>query len=513
MVLEIESSYFIPDRVCLSSTGFEVKERSFWDWLSKYMFFWNRDVDYEQENEKALKCFKKMLSDSLGSMRFESICSELDVDFDQMINNHEPLTTNLCERTKVLIEDVTAKDVEDFLNDDRSLEKLPKHLKKSLFDKKFLKDLTKQEFLEIFKILQKPLSDVFKLKRIAKKIRGEPSREPAFYLYDQTLSVKERLQLCEGNEDLNKIGFYEKLSKGITYKEMEVGTVVRAYNDDDGNAQFFRVAAKVVTGRGHVSFVLVPATNDTNLEAIRVYRGSVFHIAGLDTFSYYVTNFEKNFGKEGFLSAQIYEKFIKRNFKDLRVEMGHSLGGCFAEHKAVREMEDFDEIYLFNCPGIPKEEIDRFNKKANETGKRIKLYVIRTTDDFVDKVGEFHLGYKAPKNVDVEFYEFIPKHSNMIDKHCIAFFDEGKDDFIKNTNFTRDEIDEMFFNLKRSSIVERVRGLFGGYFLSQIFYWMREVSRKLIPSRAEIEKGLHIEDFSNNFWSKRHISEIEALRG
>jgi hypothetical protein len=512
--MDIASSLF-SSRIVLAKSShyepvFKVASNSFWDHVWDYTCSWIKQDNYTELNRKTLEALRRQLNKKCGKKRKKKVCDLANVDLDQMISDGSDLTTRDVEKILVSLKDVSVGDMQDAIVDTQEgvgyTNLFEESLREVLLDTKSVEDLDSKNFAKLYNSMQKPLSaSRLSLAKIKGPITGKPTKELACYVHDYFLSVKERLQLCELNKKSSEMAFYERLCKAISYKEMKVGTLVQAHNDEFGKAQFYRVAAKVVTGQGHVSFILKGATNDSTLSQIRVFRGSIFRPAGLDTSSSFVTDFEPDIGFSAFKSGEKYEKALDILLPTTnQIEMGHSLGGLIVEYRAAYHPE-MKKAILFNAPGVPKTIVDKFNKQREESEEPFELVVVRVSKDVVDKAGPYSLGYQAPDNVNVELLKFKQKRAQCdggeVANHNQVLFDFDNDCFELH-KYDRKVHDKKFNNLTRSNL-EKVRHYVGGYFLSPVFSMVKEVTRTIFASRAKV--GLEVESFDKGRWHVEHI--------
>ncbi len=453
---------------------------------------------YLEENKKTTSFFKAYLISQIGSKRLARISQKMNLDFDKKIKNKSPLTSRDIIKIRLAIQDVNIADIQDLLDQAKAkepIEGLNLELYKKLQKADTVEDLDQITFDHLYKFLGSFLSTKVTYKKISEEISGKPTQVLARFVYDYVLSIMERLQLCEDNGQYSRKGFYEKLAKVIANRLMTVGTVIKAYNSLTGKPNYYRVAARLVTAKGCISYVFIPATKDmTDLEKIRVFRGSGLKVADIDTLSYYITDLEKDLGKSAFLSQEKYEEEIQK-LGFVHTEIGYSLGGCIAQYRAAYH-PTVNKVYLFNAPGIPKHVLDKFNERTDP----FKIHVRRTTQDIVDKSGCYHLGYQAPDNVIIHYSRFIKQVKSKIHPHSIVFARFKGKMAVCTGDITKD------FNNYERSYVEKTRIILGTFLLAPIFRLIRLVVRAIFSSNAQRMQGLYIEHFKNNKWQYKFIN-------
>jgi hypothetical protein len=497
-------------------SSFSVVENNWLDKLWGEVRSLVQPESFTEENRKTVSYFKRHLLTRVGKSRLQRICRQANVDLDCLEKDGKALTTRDIEKIVVLLKDVTLDDIQDLISsakeDEDHIRFLPKDVQDALKSANRFEDLPASALVKLYNISGKPFLDEFNLSRICDPISGKPTVGLACYIHDHFLSVRERLQLCEDNGKRSEMAFLENLTKAISYKDMDVGTLIPAYKDEDGVQQFYRVSAALFTGKGHISYILRGATTDSKLESVRIHRGSVFRSSGFDTMSSFVTDFERDIGREAFESAEPYEALIRQLFPHVETEIGHSLGACVIQYRAACH-EYIKKVHLFNSPGVPVSIVDKFNALRAGLDDHFELNVIRCSQDIVDKAGEVSLGYKAPDSVDVNLVKFKQIGNDAkLANHNVIFYDKSEDS--KNFKYHKYEgenkLNRKFNNLERSNI-ESVRHYVGGLVLAPLFKIARAMSRSLWSnSRINKSEGFHVENFSDGRWSVRHIQPNEV---
>jgi len=363
MKLTLTEHPFINDRLVFDQNTLLRVANSFWNFILS--LFYVAPKNYTDQNKRTIKCFKKYLIDRIGKNRLDRVLSKMSIDLDRLEKKGYYLSSKVVAKILVGFKDVNILDIQEAIDIVHSDKTAFSHLDPAILKKlkrvKRPEQLDLETFDKVYRALATPIENIT-TKPIEGKISGKPTKFLARIIYDYYLSVKERLQLCETNHLLRLEGFYEKLSKVLVNRVMDVGVIIRAPNDQNNKPRYFRVAARLVTANGNISYVLIPATNDTKgLEKIRVTRGSGLKLANVDMLSYYVTDTERDIGKSPFESGKKYEKYFSRLGK-ISTEMGHSAGGAITQHRAALYRK-IKKVYLYNSPGVSKRVIKKFNKR------------------------------------------------------------------------------------------------------------------------------------------------------
>ncbi len=325
--MQLSLSRFFSDRVVFDGS-LPLKLRitnSFWDWCKRMISWIYSPASYTETNRKTVQCFKKYLVDTLGAERLQKISSRYSVDFDRMEKRGSPLLSRHVAQMVIGSRNMGVEDISNFRN------------------------LNALELDQAIQKAQDPFRGIWKVEDIKERISGKATEWLGRVFYDPFLADRERLQLCrehpaiEGFED-----FLNHMVAKVIKREMDVGTLVPAQNQTNGTKQYYVVRGKVVTGEGMVSYILDPATQDTNLPSIRLFRGTGPRNGEIDGISSLITDFESDLGRSAYESGIPYERYIENK---PTIEAGHSLGGNLVQWRAAH-MTHVKELYSFSSPGI-----------------------------------------------------------------------------------------------------------------------------------------------------------------
>ncbi|MBN2479366.1 MAG: hypothetical protein JXA94_03980 [Parachlamydiales bacterium] len=452
---------------------------------------------YTKANRKAIDIFKHFLIQRVGKQRLDRISDKMKVNLDYLQNNSWPLRSRDVVKLLDAFKDLNVSEIQEFIDKVKSDE-----IKDPILDKKILNKIKRvKKFDELdsktceilVEYLSNPMKDLF---NYTPKRPDFVTRFLAMFVFDFPLLLHEKVFLCSENELLSKEGFYESLCKRFARLEMNVGSIIPAYKDSGG---YYRIAAKLITGDGLVSYTLLALTKDMKLPALRLFKGTGMEFSSIDFLSYLITNFEKDLGKRAFKSGLKYEKFLKPLGR-VKTELGHSLGGTIVEYRSAH-FDHIENVYLFNAPGVPYYVIDRFNKKYEK--KPFNIFIRKSQGDFIENAGPYHLGYQAPEAVNINFIKFVKQEDDGEIIHNTTFLDPIK----KMYAITGGDLDYELNNYKRS-LLEPFRMIFGGFLLSPFIRFLRYIKRVSFNSRADQEQGLYIEDMNNKKTYKiRHIKK------
>lgn len=268
---------------------------------------------------------------------------------------------------------------------------------------------------------------------------AQPSECGACYFFDPLLADRERLEIVEENAHDSFGTFIHNFVVRIIGREMDIGMLIPAPMRPDPTAdkaeqkcpQFYRVSAKVISGEGMVAYLLMPATSDANLLAsqsddpafdpevddgsgrlrpILFFRGTSTRPSAIDAASTMITDMERDLGRTAYESGKPHLAKLEKWFGKIPIAAGHSLGSTTLQYFLV-ENGAIREAYLFNGPGLPEGEVEKFNARMEgEEAKSLKLIIRQANTDIFATVGSVHLGFDAPSKVEVNYRKIYPKN-------------------------------------------------------------------------------------------------------
>jgi len=443
---------------------------SFWDWIQRIISWIYSPSAYSEENRRTVSCFKKYLTDVLGESRLQRICSRYSVKLEE---NGSPLLSRDVAKIVIGAQCVSVADIDD----------LPSYSSVQLAKK--------------VEELRDPFLGQLQVKEIIKPISGRPTDWLSCYFYDPFLADRERLQICKENPRDNQETFVHNLSARVIKREMDVGTLIPAPNHPSGKPQFYYVSAKLVTGEGMVSYILHPATSDTNLEPLRLFRGTSARSGEIDAISTVITDFERHLGKEAFESGEQYEAILQEKGMQPAVEIGHSLGSTIVQYRLAHK-DHIQKAYLFCGPGLPMREVRKFNEK----NLPIQLFIRHSHRDILSNLGDAHLGFRASPNTHVEFWKYHPPRKKMHQSPHVAVWGREKIPFGIEGGLSGEHRDAALYYEKFKR--ERLRTVLGPI-IAAALRGIRTVVRTCFNTRTNTEMGLKTGQFKNGLWQVEHF--------
>jgi len=492
--MQLDTSRFLNDRFVFDDSQV-VKFRvanSLWDWCKRIIcWIWSLS-SYSEENIRAISCFKKYLVDTLGKERLQRICSRYTMDLDAMEKKGSPLLSR--DMAKIV---VGAKNV--------SVEDINEHILRNQADPRFMGknsfiQLDAATLSEVQSLLAKRFDDLWTVSPILSPMSGRPTEWFSRIFFDPFLADRERLQLMEEHPTDSYETFVHNMTARVIKREMNVGTLVPAPTHPDGRKQFYYVSAKIVTGKGMVSYILHPATADTNLEAIRLFRGTSPRNSDVDAISTMITDLEKDLGRSAYESGAPYEPIIQQKLGLPPLEGGHSMGSTLVQYR-LANMDHIRKAFLYCGPGLPEKEVDKFNAK----NPAVHLVIRTTSKDLWNTMGDAHLGYQAPENVHVDFRKYYPPFKPHGDNPHVTVWGKEKYYYGIEGGMASEFRDIELHSKLRPK--ELIRSLLGPL-IAKILKLFRSFIRTLFSSRVEIERGAKIGTMQAGRWQVDHFRTI-----
>lgn len=475
--MQLNTSRFFSDRLIFDETSpskFRVVE-GFWGWFQRIVSWIYSPRQYSEENRRTVACFHRYLTQTLGENRLKRISLRYGLDWESM--KESPLLSRDVAKIFIGAKCVGVEDINELGLGDFS-------------------QLSAQTLQEEIGRLSSPFDEMWRVDRIAKKISGGPSQWLARVFYDPLLLDREKLELMGTHPQNSFENFMHSMVARVIKRELHVGDLVNAPNHPDGRAQFYYVSGQLVTGKGMVSYIFHPAGNDTNLEPMRLFRGTSLRNSELDALSTVVTDLEPNLGMSAYRSGALFEPLIREILGEVRIEGGHSMGSTVVQHRLV-EMDHIREAHLYSGPGVKEEELREFNRK----NPKVRLVIRAASNDVLHQLGQMHLGYQAPSNVHVDFVRYRPTRAVGGTHPHVAMWAQEPAYFAREE--VSSEIRDHHLSYK-GNLKEYCRSFFGP-FVSAIVACVRDIIRFLFTCRIHAENGLKIGRMEGDRWRVDHF--------
>ncbi len=471
--MEVDTG-FLSDRLIFNDSlesKFQIAN-SFWDWVQRIIAWIWSPASYSDENRRTIACFQHYLIDTLGAERLQRISSRYDIDLAEMYTKGYPLLSRdvakiVIGSKNISVEDISEKAQTNFL------------------------DLDAKAIEAVYRELSSQFDPLWQVAEITDRITGRPTEYLARLFYDPFLADRERQQIVKEHSNNTFIDFVHNMVARVIKRDMDVGMLVPAPNQ-----QFYYVSAKIVTEEGMVSYILHPASKDSTLEPIRLFRGTAARNSELAAIPSVMTDLESNVGMSAHLSGNPFEKVIQERLGAPVVEAGHSMGATIVQHRLV-DMDHIKTAYLFCGPGVTEEELERFNRK----NPHVHLFIRVASNDPWHRLGEVHLGYRPPSNVNVDFVQFRPSYPHDHDPH-VTIWPIMPQHFEPEAEISPEARDEALYH--KNSLWERCRSLIGPV-VAKILGWIRDFFHFLFSCRIASEAGLKIGQMQGQRWRVDHF--------
>lgn len=488
--MQLSTSRFFSDRLIFNdSVDCKLQvANSFWDFIQR-MISWVFSTDaYTNENRRTIQCFHRYLLDALGPERLQRISERYEINWNQIETAGNPLLSRDVAKIVIGTKNITVEDINEKIQ--RNQED-PRFAGKNSFSQ-----LDGTTLNIIRNELAGQFDRIWQVAEITDRITGKPTEFLSNFFYDPFLADRERLQVMAHFPQYSDIDFMHDLVVRVIKREMNVGTLIPAPNKIDGTPQYFYIAGKLVTGKGMVSYILHPAGSDSNLEPLRLFRGTSPRNSELDALSTIYTDLEENIGKSAYESGRLFDPVIEDRLGAPQIEGGHSMGSTIVQHRLV-DTDHIKKAYLFCGPGVKEQEVHQFNQK----NPRVQLIIRVADNDIWHTLGQVHLGYQAPGNVEVDFARYHPRGQHDLNPH-VSIWGQMPEHFEIDNRVSPEERDQVLDH--RSFSFEFYRATIGPI-AAFLIEWLRDLIRFLFSSRIVVENGLKIGRMDGSFWRVEHF--------
>ena len=482
--MQLNTSRFFSDRLIFDPSSperFQIAT-GFWNWMQRIVAWIYSPQLYSEENRRTIQCFRQILLENLGEERLKRISSRYRYDWEEMDRCGKPLLSRDVAKFVIGSKCITVEDINEKI---QTAQEDPRFTGKQSF-----LELDSQTIDEVQRDLSSSFDAMWHVAEITVRLTGRPSEWLAGLFHDRFLADRERLQVMKSYPTDLFADFMHNMVARVIKREMNVGMLIPAYNHPEGRAQYYYVSARLITGRGMVSYILHPAGIDTDLQPIRLFRGTSPRNGEIDALSTVIADLEKDIGYTAYLSGNIFEPVIAQTLGQPVVEAGHSLGATIVQHRLVT-MDHIQTAYLYCAPGVREEQMERFN----QNNRRVNLIIRVAENDLFHQLGQVHLGYKAPVNVHVDYARYRARGARNFDPHVTIWGREPED--FELDDVEPDQRDQLLFNRNRTWEVFRVMV---GPIIALILGCIRDFIRLFFDSRIQNKQGLKIGMMEGATW-------------
>lgn len=500
------------DRVLCDRPGNSIRFSASNSWFNRLLaFFYLAPRSYSDANRQTIRIFQQHLEQIVGTARLQRVCRNMGLDLEGKKTRGDSLLSREVAQILIGLQDVKVEDVQELTDairrGDAWTSSVPQDIRGRLAPIHHFTNIPTDLFSRTVHSMGNPLQGSVTCPRVKGVITGKHEGPWANLRFDQLSVTRERLQLCENNPHLDESKFYEKFAKRISKRELDVGMLVPAYSTPEQRNNYFRVVAKLITSRGQVRYILMPATSDMRLRPFSVIRGTEPRSSAIDAISFFITDLEREMGRTAYESGLIYERFMQR-LGYIPVEVGHSIGGTITQWKSC-DPNPSRELHIYNAPGVPLRVVRSFHQNVLSSNQPFTLNIRETRHDRLQRLGDYCIGFEAPRQVNIDYVKYHKLERSPIHPHSLFFHGSEVTRFVALSGYTSTQLNRKF-NHTRKPFLEIIRANVGGYILSPLLILVKKVFRAIFGSRADTLRGLHMERLTHNGCAVEHITEEEA---
>ncbi len=419
-------------------------------------------TDAVEQNKQTWKIFRQSLVDTIGQRKFEWICHRYraHLNFTRMENTGQALLPGHVELFSIGASQLFCRDI------------------KARFPER-IKTLSREQLTDRMRQIQPfPIVGSY---RDPVKITGSPGSLLAHFFHDKLLMDKEKQLLFSDVERLTFAAWQERFTKVIVNRELIEGQLVPAPGQD-GRIDYYKVYRKIGTGDGLVSYALKPATNNSTLKPLIVFRPSQWAFSNEDAFETYLNDVQRNVGEMGWKSAaRVFEDLMtdpsfRRNHEKVSLS-GYSLGGAHAQYFLEAHYDNISNAIFYNDPspdGLAERVAQRMNQMPRRT-EPLNIQIFWTKGDFCHYVGGKHVGWGV-NHPDVNIQLMEVDHDNKkissFSLHAHRIFDNTTFPYQMQCYEDTEQLFNLLDNTKRGPDVfwyERMRRIWGGIAFYSLF--------------------------------------------
>ncbi len=337
--------------------------------------------ELKEQNRETWKIFKQSLFETIGERKFDWICHRYrgKYDFTALQKSGQPLLPEHVELMSIGASQMLGRDI------------------KSRFPEK-LRTLSREQLSDRMRQVQ-PFPIVGSYKDPL-KIGGSPGSLMAYFFHDKILMDKEKQLLFSDVKRLDFPAWIERCSKVIVNRELISGQLIPAPGLD-GAMDYYKVFRKIGTGDGLVAYALKPATANSTLKPLVVFRPSQWAFSNEDAFETYFNDVQPHVGELGWNAAKgIFEELMNdpkfRRNNEMVSLAGYSLGGAHAQYFLAAHADHIADAYFYSDPSDDAPIAEVFAQEMNRKPRRrepLNIQIIRMKGDICHYVGGKHVGW------------------------------------------------------------------------------------------------------------------------
>lgn len=238
------------------------------------------------------------------------------------------------------------------------------------------------------------------------------------------------------------VPWLEVFCKRVVNREFVQGQLIPVPGNK-GAIQWYKVYAKIASC-GLVAYALAPATCNSSLPPLLVFRPTQTHAGAEDFLETLRNDLDHAIGMSGWLAtesafAKLMQDPLWRAASEKIVTAGFSLGGAHMQYFLSQYANDVVTAYSFNSPGVDENTAQKFKERI-ERSSSCNLLIFRSEEDLVPLVGEVHVGWdmRHKKGVRVHVIQ------GMFDTPSKSWAHAHKRDLLSDSKCYLHEIEDPF---------------------------------------------------------------------
>ena len=423
------------------------------------------------QNKKTWKVFQETLVSTIGQKKFDWICQRYyGLNFTRRQALGLPLRPEDVQAFAIGSSQLLGGDV------------------KARFPEK-LKTLTREQLTDRIRQVQ-PFGIVGEY-RDPRRVSGAPHTLCAYLFHNKIQMDKEKQWLFSDAEGLTPEAWLERFSKVTVNRELIEDQLLPAPGLD-GRIDYYKVYRKIATGDGLVAYALKPATANSTLKPLIVFRPSQFTPSNEDAFETYMNDVQPSIGMMGWKPAiphfrqLMQDPHFRRNNEKVSIA-GYSLGGAHAQYFLAEHVDNVARATFYNDPSVNNATAERFAYKMRTAPARtepLEVELYRTQRDICHYTGGKHVIWGVDRP-DVRIRLMEIDHANKkitaLSLHAYRIFDNTSFPYKRQCIEGARELFNHLDNTKRGPNVlwyERTRRVWGRIaYIS--FYCLSEIIKAI----------------------------------
>ncbi len=408
-------------------------------------------------NKQSWRIFRETLVGTIGQRKFDWICHRYrsKINFITSERSGDPLLPQHVELFSIGSSQVLARDIKD---------RFPEKLK--TIPLATLRDRIQRV---------QPFSIVGTYKN-PEMIYGSPGTRLANYFHDKVLMDKEKQLLFSDVGRLSFTAWLERICKVTVNREFLEGQLLAAPGPG-GLPDYYKVHKKIATGDGLVAYALKPATLDSHLKPLIIFRPSQWALSNEDALETYRNDVQPSVGEDGWKGAEpLFDQLMQdphfRTDPQRIAIAGYSLGGVHAQYLLAKHFDKINQATFYNDPSSPDETAEKAATAINAMPRRpedpLYMQIIRIDGDPCHYVGGKHVGWGITHpdvKVQLQEVDHNDKQISVFFLHAYRVFDNTNPTYQTRLCEDPQQLNNHLDNSKRGADVlwyERMRRLWGG---------------------------------------------------